>query len=40
MKIYGLSKKQMEKRLNYLQKTNSTSRWIKYLKYHLRKSTK
>ena len=37
MRIYGLSKQQMKKKLNYLQKTNPKSRWIKYLKYHLRK---
>jgi len=37
MKIKGLTKQQLEKRRNYLEKTNPTSRWIKYIKYHLRK---
>lgn len=35
MKIKGLTKIQLEKRLNYLKETNPTSRWIKYIMYHL-----
>jgi hypothetical protein len=35
MKIKDMNKTQLQKRLNYLKKTNPTSRWIKYIKYHL-----
>jgi len=36
MKIKGLTKQQLTKKLVYLQKTNPLSRWIKYIKYHLK----
>ena len=35
MKIKNLTKTKLKKRLNYLQKTNPLSRWIKYIKFHL-----
>jgi hypothetical protein len=35
MKIKELTETQLQKRLNYLKKVNPTSRWIKYIKYHL-----
>ena len=37
MKIKGLTERQLKKRLNYLEKTRPASRWIKYIKYHLRR---
>lgn len=37
MQIKNLSKEQLSKRLNYLEKTKPLSRWIKYIKFHLRK---
>ena len=38
MRIKNLTKKQLEKKLNYLKKTNPTSRWIKYIRFHLKKA--
>ena len=35
MKIKDMNETQLQKRLNYLKKTNPASRWIKYIKYHL-----
>lgn len=35
MKIKSMNETQLQKRLNYLKKVNPTSRWIKYIKYHL-----
>ena len=37
MEIKNLSKRRLKNRMNYLQKTNPKSRWIPYVKYHLRK---
>lgn len=37
MKIKGLSKKQLEKRLDHLRKTNPQSRWIKYIQFHIKR---
>jgi len=38
MMIKGLTKTQLKKRLNYLEKTRPNSRWIKYIKYQLRQN--
>ncbi|KKN07237.1 hypothetical protein LCGC14_1069050 [marine sediment metagenome] len=38
MMIEGLTKFQLKKRLNYLEKTRPNSRWIKYIKYQLRQN--
>ena len=40
MKIKGLTKDQLKNRLNYLEKTNSNSRWIKYIRYQLKQTKK
>lgn len=40
MKIKGLTKQQLKRRLNYLKKTKPESRWIKYIKFHLKKEAK
>lgn len=37
MKIKKLNKDQLSRRLNYLKMTNPTSRWISYIKFHLKK---
>ncbi len=38
MQIKGLTKHKMKKRINYLEKTRPNLRWIKYLKFHLKKN--
>ncbi len=38
MMIKGLTKTQLAKRLNYLEKTRPNSRWIKYIKYQLKQN--
>jgi len=37
MKIKGLSKEQLKKKLNCIEKRDPSSRWVKYILYHLRK---
>lgn len=37
MKIKGLTKEQLEKRVDHLEKTNPKSRWIKYMKFHIKR---
>lgn len=39
MKLKGLTVDQLRKRLNYLEKTRPGSRWIKYIKFQLKKLT-
>ncbi|KKN04835.1 hypothetical protein LCGC14_1093300 [marine sediment metagenome] len=40
MKLKGLTKDQLKNRLNYLEKTNPSSRWIKYIRYQLKQIVK
>lgn len=37
MKIKGLTRVQLERKLNYLKKVNPGSRWIKYIGWHLKR---
>ncbi len=37
MNLKSLTQKQLSNKLRYLNKTNPTSRWIPYVKYHLRR---